>query len=280
MDAKVFDDILVEDVEYYRHAGEPLLARLYRPKHAVSAPALVSLHGGRWVSESRLSNAVIDAALARDGAVVMAIDIRKPPVARYPDCIADLNVATRWLKQHAGELGSHPELVGGIGTSSGGHQMMTSAMRPRDPRYAALPLPGEHDAALAFIVVAWPVIDPLARYRMVKANKMARYLDAHHAYWPSEAAMAEGNPQLILERGEPAQLPPALYIQGTADMALPPEMADRFAAAYRRTGGTLDLKKFEGEAHTFMTKQPDSLATLAALEVIKAFVRYRTALLK
>ena len=34
------------------------------------------------------------------------------------------------------------------------------------------------------------------------------------------------------------------------------------------------------QPHTFMTKQPDSVATLAALEVIKTFVRYRTALLQ
>src|SRR5215213_2418777 len=108
---------------------------------------------------------------------VMALDIRKPPVARYPDPIADVNVATRWLKQHARDFGSHPELVGGIGTSSGGHQIMTSAMRPEEPRYAALPLPGEHDASLAFAILAWPVIDPLARYRMVKAKDMTGYVD-------------------------------------------------------------------------------------------------------
>lgn len=280
MDAKVFDDILVEDVEYYRHAGEPLLARLYRPKRAVSPPALISMHGGRWVGEGRLTNAVIDAALARDGAVVMALDIRKPPVAGYPDSIADINVATRWLKQHARDFGSRPHLVGGIGTSSGGHQLMTSAMRPRDPRYAALALPGEHDASLAYLIVAWPVIDPLARYAMAKEKNMTGHLDAHHAYWPDQAAMAEGNPQRILERGENVLLPPTLYIQGTADAALPPGMAERFAAAYRQAGGMLDLKKFEGQAHTFITKEPTSAASLAAIEVIKAFVRYRAALLQ
>jgi acetyl esterase/lipase len=279
MDAKVFDDILVEDVEYCRHATGALLARIYRPKHAVSAAALVSLHGGRWVGESRLSNAVIDAALARDGAVVMAIDVRKPPVARYPEPIADVNLATRWLKQHAEELGSRPELVGGIGTSSGGHQLMTSAMRPADPRYAALACSGEHDASLAYLVVAWPVIDPLARYKMVRAKGMTGYLDAHHAYWPDEEAMAEGNPALILQRGEPVLLPPTLYIQGAADVALPPDMADNFAAAYRRAGGMLDLKKFEGQGHTFITKEPDTPASLAAVNVIKEFVRYRAALL-
>jgi acetyl esterase/lipase len=279
MDAKVSDDLQIDDVEYYRHDGAPLLARLYRRKHVRLGPAVISMHGGRWVGESRLTNAVIDEALARDGAVVMALDIRKPPVARYPDCIADINVAIRWLKQHADELGSRPDLVGGIGTSSGGHQLMTCAMRPHDARYAKLPLPSDHDASLAFAVVAWPVIDPLARYRMVKEKNMAGYSEAHEAYWPDEDAMAEGNPQLILERREDVLLPPTLYIQGTADAALPPDMADRFAAAYRRAGGSLDLKKFPGQAHTFITKEPTSAASLQALEVIKAFVHYRTALL-
>src|SRR6476661_2954556 len=96
-------DILVEDVEYLSHSSGPLLARLYRPK--APRAALVSLHGGRWTRESRLTNAVIDEALARDGALVMALDVRMPPAARYPDCVADINFAIRWLKQYAQKAG-------------------------------------------------------------------------------------------------------------------------------------------------------------------------------
>ena len=29
-----------------------------------------------------------------------------------------------------------------------------------------------------------------------------RLVEAHHQFWPSEEAMAEGNPQLILDRGD------------------------------------------------------------------------------
>ena len=118
-----------------------LLARIYRPKEGRPRAALVSLHGGRWTRETRLTNAVIDEALARDGALVMALDIRMPPVARYPDCLADINYAIRWLKVYARMLGAPEERVGGIGTSSGGHQIMLGAMRPRDPRYAAIRVP-------------------------------------------------------------------------------------------------------------------------------------------
>jgi len=265
-------NILVEDVEYLRHATGPLLARLYRPKDAPCA-ALVSLHGGRWTRESRLTNAVIDESLARDGALVMALDIRMPPAARYPDCVADINFAIRWLKVRAKEAGLPAGKVGGIGTSSGGHQIMLSAMRPRDPRYAALPGPAGIDAALDYAIACWPVLDPLARYRMAKAKNMDDHVAAHHAYWPDEAAQAEGNPQMILERGERTELPPALIIQGTGDVILPTDMADNFAAAYRKAGGSIDLRKFDGQPHTFITKDPAAADSRDAIKAIKAFVR-------
>ncbi len=137
MSVDALADIHVEDIEYLRHRSGPLLARIYRPKEGRPRAALVSMHGGRWTRETRLTNAVIDEALARDGALVMALDIRMPPVARYPDCLADINYAIRWLKVYARMLGVADERIGGIGTSSGGHQMTLSALRPRDPRYAA-----------------------------------------------------------------------------------------------------------------------------------------------
>jgi acetyl esterase len=274
------DDLQVEDVSYCQHQSGALLARIYQPRSKAPRAALVSVHGGRWTRETRLTNAPIDQALARDGNVVMAIDFRMPPIARYPDCVADINLAVRWLKRHAAELGLPAGSVGGIGTSSGGHQLMLCAMRPKDPRYAGLPPPGgsELDATLAFAIMGWPVLDPLARYEMAKAKGMSEHIAAHDAYWPTVEAMAEGNPQLILDRGEPAVLPPVLLIQGMADAILPPDMAGNFAAAYRKAGGTLDLRMFEGEPHTFITKDPISAASVAAIELIAAFVRYRSAL--
>lgn len=276
MSVDTLADIRVEDVEYLRHPSGPLLARIYRPKEGSPRAALVSMHGGRWTRETRLTNSVIDEALARDGALVMALDIRMPPVAGYPDCLADINYAIRWLKDYVRRLGVADRHVGAIGTSSGGHQITLGAMRPRDPRYAALPGPDGIDASLAFVIACWPVLDPLARYRMAKAKGMEDHVAAHHAYWPDEAAQAEGNPQMILDRGERVELPPALVIQGTGDVILPAGMADNFAASYRKAGGSIDLRKFDGQAHTFITKEPANPASIEAMEVIKGFVRERT----
>src|SRR5258707_13208197 len=150
-------EIEVPDLEYQRVGGAPVLARLYRPIGEGPFPALIEVHGGAWASGDRLNNAPLDEALARSGIVVLAIDFRMPPEHRYPASIADVNLATRWLKAHAGEFGSRRDLVGGLGTSSGGHQLLLSVLKPEDPRYAALPLadaPGE-DARLPYLVLCW-----------------------------------------------------------------------------------------------------------------------------
>jgi acetyl esterase len=266
--------IEIRDLEYQRVDGAPLRARLYRPVGTGPFPAVIDVHGGAWASGDRLNNAPLDEALANSGIVVLAIDFRMPPAHRYPASIADVNLATRWLKAHAGEFGSRRELVGGLGTSSGGHQLLLSALRPQDPRYAALPLPeapGE-DASLPYLVLCWPISDPLARYRMAREKGNARLVEAHDAWWPSEAAMAEGNPQLMLERGEAGRLPPAVVVQGLADDNVTPDMADRFAAAYRARGGRLDLHKFAGQPHTFIVRDPGSEASRRATELLRDFV--------
>ncbi len=134
-------DVQVEDVEYQRHGGRPMLARLYRPSGAGPFPALLQVHGGAWVNKDRTDNDFIAKALAESGVLVAAIDFRMPPEAPYPASLADINLATRWLKACAGEYRSRADWVGSCGTSSGGHQVLLAAMRPDDPRYAALPCP-------------------------------------------------------------------------------------------------------------------------------------------
>ena len=270
-------EIDVADIEYLRHGDKPLLARLYRPRGAGPFPGVVEVHGGAWTGNDRTTNVAIHEVLARSGVVVMAIDFRMPPEAKYPAALCDINYAIRWFKQRAREFNVRPELVGGVGTSSGGHQIMLSALRPRDPRYSALLLQGAAvDASIACVAICWSINDPLARYRMVKANGNTRLQRAHEAYWPDEAAMEDGNPQLILDRGEARVLPPVLLLQGTNDDNVTPDMADRFAASYRQAGGRIELEKFEGQPHAFIARDPAATVAQKALETIVGFVRRQT----
>ena len=134
-------DIRIEDVEYVRHGDKPLLARLFKPRGSGPFPLVVELHGGAWCRGDRLNDTAINEPLAKSGVVVAALDFRMPPEAPYPASLADINYAIRWLKTRATALGSRPDLVGVLGTSSGAHQAMLGGMSPHDRRYATVPLP-------------------------------------------------------------------------------------------------------------------------------------------
>ena len=115
------------------------------------------------------------------------------------------------------------------------------------------------------VVLCWPVIDPLGRYNYAKklkggehSKQADEWMSCHEKYWSDEAEMTEGNPTLALERGEPVQMPPVLYLQGTADLAHPKPNREQFIASYRKAGGRVELHLFEGVGEAFITNDPTS----------------------
>jgi acetyl esterase/lipase len=271
-------EVIAEDIEYSRPGGTPLLARLYRPRGVTGFPSIVEVHGGAWTGNDRLANAAIDQVIAAAGTAVLALDFRLAPASPYPASVADINLGIRWLKANIAKFGGDPSRIGGLGTSSGGHQLWLNVLRPRDPRYAEMKLAGAEDidASLGFVVVCWPISDPVARYRMARETGNERLVKNHDAFFLTEAAMAEANPQTILESGVARNLPPCLLIQGTADANVTPDMADRFVAAYTKAGGKITLRKFEGQPHTFIPQNPTSAASVQALGLITNFIREQT----
>jgi len=263
----------VEAVEC-AYQGGVVPALFYRPSAPAPYPAIVDVHGGAWTSSDCRQSADIHRSLAESGIATLALDFSMPPQAAFPQSLAEINLGMRWLKAHARELGTEPRLIGGFGTSSGGHQLMVNVLRPRDPRYASL-RPTEApqvDASLAYAVLGWPVIDPVARFQMAKERGNTRLMDAHHAYFPNHELMVEANPQAIVDRGDATDLPPLLLLQGTDDDNVPSGMADTFAKTYRGAGGEIDVHYFAGEPHTFVTRNFASPAARRAMVLMKDFI--------
>jgi acetyl esterase len=265
------------DIEYQRLAGKAWLARIYQPKGTGPFPTIVDVHGGAWHNGDRTSNAGIDRALAAKGILVAALDFRQPPEAGYPASICDVNLAVRWLKAHAAEFNGSTA-VGAFGNSSGGHQVVLSALRPRHASYAALPLPKnpEIDAGLAYVIAAWPVIDPLFRFHFAKEFNRQEFIKAHLEYWRTEEAMAEGSPQKILERDEQVALPPILMLLKANDKNHPLEMQERFIASYRKRGGAIEALTFDGLPEHRIVPSPSQPETTRFIETITAFIRRQT----
>jgi acetyl esterase/lipase len=262
------------DVQYQELAGKAWLARVYQPKGQGPFPTIVDVHGGAWHNGDRANNLGIDRALAARGVVVAALDFRQPPEAAYPASIADVNLGVRWLKTHAAEFNGTTS-VGAFGNSSGGHQVVLAGLRPRDPRYSALPLADhpEIDASLSYVIAAWPVIDPLYRYRFAKDAGRQTLIDAHIEYWGTEATMAEGSPQTAIEEDEDAELPPMLMLLKVNDQNHPQAMQDRFIASYRKRGGPIQVEMFDGLTEHGMVPTPAVPETMRAMDVMDAFIR-------
>lgn len=271
MDAKTADarthEFDVEDVEYISHGGKPVLARIYKPRGAGPFPAIVDLHGGAWCINDRTGERIRHEMLAGDGYVVASLDFRMGREGAYPVALQDINYGIRWVKLNARELNTTPDFVGISGQSSGGHLAMLAAMRPHDPRYTTIPLPAgspAFDATVKCVIMSWPVINPLGRYRFAKRQAAmpnppawpAGIIARHDQFWGTEANMSDGSPMLILERGEKVALPPAVWFQGKGDIqhdykdedsSYPGTEAPRFADNYRKAGGSIELHYFESD---------------------------------
>jgi acetyl esterase len=276
MNNKEFE-VDVRDVEYQQQAGKPWLVRIYQPKGRGPFPTIVDVHGGAWHNGDRTNNGGIDQALAAKGILVAAVDFRQPPEAGYPASICDINLAVRWLKAHAAELNG-TTAVGAFGNSSGGHQVVLNALRPRHAKYAALPLPNhpEIDASLAYVIAAWPVIDPLYRFHFAKEFNREEHIKAHVDYWRTEEAMAEGSPQTIIEHDEKVELSPILMLLKANDRNHPLEMQERFIASYRKRGGTIEVHTFDGLPEHRMVPSPSQPETMRVIDTITAFIRRQT----
>ena len=149
--------------------------------------------------------------MAKNGIVSIALDFRSGNEDPYPSSVQDINYAVRWAKLNARALKTRAELVGLSGQSSGGHLAMLVAMRPRDARYLAIPLPGgssAQDATVGCVLMSWPVINPLSRYRHAKR------------------ALAGANPP-----------------------EWPKSIIPRFVANYRKAGGEIALEYIDAERH-------------------------------
>jgi acetyl esterase/lipase len=266
-------DLKVHEVEFRRApGGRMLMARIYQPQGAGPFPALLDLHGGAWNNKDRFANEPMDRAVAASGVLVAAIDMTHAPEAPYPASVQDANYGIRWLKSKAAGWNGDAATLGVLGSSTGGHIAELLAMRPRDARYNAIPLPEAPnlDATVAYVATRSPISDPYARYQQAEKMKRDGMMKSTKTYFNPWETIYEGNPQQMLDRREALTLRPLLIMQGALDDNVLPAVQDKFAATYRAAGGDCQLHVFEGSEHEWIAKPGPQ--TDRAHEMVRAFI--------
>ncbi len=285
-------EFTTEDHEYLHHGSRAMKLRLYKPRGAGPFPAVIDLHGGAWGKGSLEECQGRDEVLAKSGLLAVAIDFRDGNDG-YPTALQDINYAIRWVKARATQLNTRADRVGICGASSGGHLALLAAMRPHDVRYASIPLPAGSpavDASVRAVAMAWPVINPLSRYRNAVRGRaqgekwVGDIPERQGSFWKNDDNMRDGNPMLMLERGEKPVMPPALWVQGRPDQVhdyrdpespVPLNEPERFVANYRKAGGAIEILHIDQAVRTtpvaydpiaafFLREMPVGVAVKAA----------------
>ncbi len=114
----------------------PVPVRVYGETQGADRPALVWIHGGAFMfGDLDMPEADWTAreVCARTGAVVVSIDYRLAiGGVHHPVPLDDCVAATRWVRDHADELGVDPARISLGGGSAGGNLALTTALRLRD----------------------------------------------------------------------------------------------------------------------------------------------------
>jgi acetyl esterase len=134
-------------------AAGTLGARLYRPRGAKAGdtlPGLVYFHGGGWVIGDLETHDTVCRELSNAaGAVVVSVDYRLAPEHPFPAAPDDAIASTRWIAEHARDLGIAADRIGVGGDSAGGNLALVAAIALR----GSLPSPLRH------MLLFYPAVD-------------------------------------------------------------------------------------------------------------------------
>ncbi|NNH74276.1 alpha/beta hydrolase [Nocardia uniformis] len=251
--------------------GAPEVAvRLYRPLEAEQAPGVVVFyHGGGFVlcgldSHDRFCRTMANAA----GAIVVSVDYRRAPDARFPAAADDAYAVLRWVADHAESLGGDPARVAVAGDSAGGNLATVAAIAARDN--------GGPD--IAFQLLMYPMLDPACGSASYRDNAEGYFTTAAHLRWYWQQYLAPeadaDNPYANPFRANLSGLPPA-YI-ATAEFDPLRDEGEAYGQMLRDAGVDTEIHRWNGTVHGFMSMAWHLRET--DLANASAFTALRTAL--
>ena len=244
----------VEDLTVAGGAGQ-LPARLYRPEAADpnGAPVLVFFHGGGFVIGDLDTHDNQARRLCRDlEALVVSVDYRLAPEHPFPAPLDDCFAATRWVAEHAAELGADPRRLAVGGDSAGGNLATAVALRCRD----------EDGPALAAQLLIYPVTDLSTPDRPSRVDNAEGYLlTRDDMSWFESAYVPDGqatDPLASPLLADLSGLPPSVVV--TAEYDPLRDEGDAYAEALRAAGVSVVHERFDGLIHGFFGMGPLSTA--------------------
>ena len=227
-------------------AAGPLNYRLYRPTTPGPHPVVLYYHGGGWVLGSHDSDdPLLRDLCVRSGCLIVSVDYRHAPEARFPAAVDDAMAALRWVSAHATDLGGAPGPVAVAGWSAGANQAAVVCQLARD----------QGGPAIAGQLLLTPVTDGDRNTASYRENAEGYVLTASLMQWFFDHYADEADrhdPRIApLRAASLAGLPPACIVTGQFDPLRDDGVA--YAKALAAAGNQVQHIPARGHTHTSLT---------------------------
>ena len=227
--------------------GGELPARIYTPEGNSPLALIVYFHGGGWASNNLDTHDELCRKLSREtNSVVVSVDYRLAPEAKFPAAVEDCIAATKWIADHAAEWHADPKRLIVAGDSSGANLATVVALLSRQNG-------GPDIAGQILFYPATDYYEPGTKsYRSFSEGygltgvDMAWFWDL---YLPGKAAA--NDPRASPLRAERLDgLPPALVITAEYDPLV--DEGHAYALRLQQAGVPATYSCYEGAIHGFL----------------------------
>ncbi|MBC8354645.1 MAG: alpha/beta hydrolase [Planctomycetes bacterium] len=229
-----------------RTIAEHVRVRSYWPSDADNLPVVVYFHGGGWVLGNLDTHDTLCRRLAREaGCVVVAVDYRLAPDAKFPAAFDDSYAATAYVSECADEFNIDPSRIVVAGDSAGGNLAAAVAIRA-----AELGSPG-----IQAQVLIYPVVEPNFETESYLAHAEGFGLSRKTMMWfweqylggESDAANPYAVPSLATNL---SKVPPAHVITAEYDVLL--SEGEAYADRLQAAGVPTTIRPYDGMIHGFL----------------------------
>ena len=228
-------------------SGSQVPVRIYTPEGTGPFPVLAWFHGGGWVLGNLDSSDATARHLAVEaGCVVVSVDYRLAPEAKFPLPFDDCYAATEWIAQNAASINADPNKIAVGGDSAGGNLAAAVALKARD----------QGGPSLALQLLVYPVTARdfnTGSYRQ-NADGYSLTTDAMKWFWDHYLSndADSANPYAAPAAANDLNgLPPALVI--TAEFDPLRDEGAMYAEAMAKAGVHVRHLPCPGQIHTSLT---------------------------
>lgn len=261
----------ISDAKFRASDGHDVKLKIYKPTDSKEPlPVLVYFHGGGFAYSTYDNRPnFIKAVAAGVNCIVVSVEYRLSPEHPFPCGVNDCYEATRWVAEHAAELGGDANRIAVGGESAGGNLSAAVSMMARD----------KGGPKIIHQVLLYPVVDMMSDYPSMNVNGKGYMLTRElieqfgYAYMHREEDRANVYASPISGRHE--NLPPATVITAEYDPLV--DQGKAYADKLKAAGVPVLYKDYENTIHDFTimlgrwTAQSRHSTQLVIDELKKAF---------